>query len=151
MEFYYTQLFGKTALSVCSLMAQATEGSFLCCFFYCIEMFVSHYLVVYHKRFLMNDKNRKGFNVNEPSKYVREFRLTPVFINCPKCSDLHTTITREITVKLLRNSIRSSGFLYYVTLLELLAMTVLHQNTYFYLATNLLLLCMGIIYIFCII
>jgi hypothetical protein len=67
-------------------------------FFYCIEMFVCRCLVVYHKRFLMNDEDKKGFNVNKPSKYVRKFRLTSVFINCPKCSGLHTTITREITV-----------------------------------------------------
>jgi len=62
-------------------------------------MFINRYLVVYHKGFLMNDKDKKGFNINKPSKYVREFGLIPFFINCPKCSGLHTTITRVITAR----------------------------------------------------
>jgi hypothetical protein len=114
-------------------------------------MFVSLVLIVSHKGFLMNYKDKKGFSMNEPSKYIRKFGMRPVFINCAICSGLHMTITREITARLHKKFHCSSGFLYYVTLKELLAVTVLYHNMYFYLATNLFLLYMGIIYIRCII
>ena len=82
------------------LWLKPPKDHFSVIFIDCIEMFISRYMVVYHKRFIMNDKDKKGFNMNEPSQYVREFRLTPFFINCPKCSGLHTTITRVITARL---------------------------------------------------
>lgn len=54
-------------------------------------MFVNRDLVICHKRFLMNVNDKKGFNMNELAKYTHEFRLTPVFTNCPKFTSPNMT------------------------------------------------------------